>query len=216
MSVLLAGPAFALPAELEAREPGRRARLGTRRGSTVGEFARGRRHRARHVCDLEDFLRPGDLLVVNDSATLPAAVDARGAGGRELALHFSTQIAGTLWIVEPRATVEAPESLELPAARVELIAPVDSGSTRLWFARVETCESVVETARTRPADSLRVRNARRPARALSDDLRARAGIGRDALGRASFFSTQRRALAPPGDRARGADPPRGRFESGSA
>ena len=39
--------------------------------------------------DLGDYLRPGDLLVVNNSATLPAAVDGRRAG-QPIAIHFST------------------------------------------------------------------------------------------------------------------------------
>jgi S-adenosylmethionine:tRNA ribosyltransferase-isomerase len=37
--------------------------------------------------DLGDHLRPGDLLVVNNSATLPAAVDGRRAG-QPIAVHF--------------------------------------------------------------------------------------------------------------------------------
>lgn len=39
--------------------------------------------------DLGDFLHPGDLLVVNNSATLPAAVDGRRAG-HPIAVHLST------------------------------------------------------------------------------------------------------------------------------
>jgi S-adenosylmethionine:tRNA ribosyltransferase-isomerase len=144
MSVTSAGPAFVLPPELEAREPAEArglARDDVRllvtspdAGDTVETF------RA-----LPRFLREGDLLVVNDSATLPAAVDARTASGLEIVLHFSTHVAGTLWIVEPRAAFERPERLELPAGAVAtLIAPADPGATRLWFARIETSETVVE------------------------------------------------------------------------
>ena len=40
-----------------------------------------------------------DVLVVNTSATMPAAVAVAGAG---LAVHFSTELASGRWLVEPR------------------------------------------------------------------------------------------------------------------
>ena len=40
--------------------------------------------------DLADHLEPGDLLVVNDSATLPAALPALRADGEAVDLHLST------------------------------------------------------------------------------------------------------------------------------
>ena len=56
--------------------------------------------------DLRRFLAPGDLLVVNTSATLPAAVRATRADGVELELRFSTPVPGRdpdrYWIVELR------------------------------------------------------------------------------------------------------------------
>lgn len=149
MSVSLAGPAFVLPPELEAREPAEARGLArddvrllvtsADAGDSVETF------RA-----LPRFLREGDLLVVNDSATLPAAVDARTASGSEIVLHFSTHVAGTLWIVEPRAAFEAPERLDLPAGAVAtLIAPAGPASIRLWFARIETSEAVVNISTLR-------------------------------------------------------------------
>jgi S-adenosylmethionine:tRNA ribosyltransferase-isomerase len=48
--------------------------------------------------DLPRFLDPGDVLVVNTSATLPAAVPTED--GR--LLHLSTELPGGLWIVELR------------------------------------------------------------------------------------------------------------------
>jgi len=56
--------------------------------------------------DLPRFLAPGDLLVVNTSATLPAAVPATRADGAELELRLSTPAPGRdpdrYWIVELR------------------------------------------------------------------------------------------------------------------
>jgi S-adenosylmethionine:tRNA ribosyltransferase-isomerase len=73
------------------------------------------------------FLRPGDLLVINNSATLAAAVDARrpSAHGEAvgIAVHFSTPLDDGSWVVElrpaGRATgflgdVRHAERIELP------------------------------------------------------------------------------------------------------
>src|SRR5829696_2533333 len=49
--------------------------------------------------ELPGLLEPGDVLVVNTSATMPAAVST--SDGR-LDLHFSTQLPGGDWVVEPR------------------------------------------------------------------------------------------------------------------
>ncbi len=85
--------------------------------------------------DLPSLLRPGDLLVVNDSATLPAALLARRRSGATLPLHVSTQIAERLWTVEPRGPVASAETLLLPAgSTATLLAPVDPRRPRLWYA----------------------------------------------------------------------------------
>jgi S-adenosylmethionine:tRNA ribosyltransferase-isomerase len=144
VSVTLAGPAFALPPELEAREPAEAGGL-ARDEVRLLVTTRGAGETVATFLDLPRFLREGDLLVVNDSATLPAAVGARTEDGRELVLHFSTHVAGTLWIVEPRTVLERPQRLELAAdAFVTLLASVEASATRLWFARVDTDETVVE------------------------------------------------------------------------
>jgi S-adenosylmethionine:tRNA ribosyltransferase-isomerase len=62
--------------------------------------------------DLPQHLRPGDLLVVNESATLPAALDARRADRTQLALHLSTpEPAGA------RAPAAEPAAARGPAPR---------------------------------------------------------------------------------------------------
>jgi len=96
--------------------------------------------------DLPDHLRPGDLLVVNTSATLPAALAARRADGTRLSLHLSTPAPGEAdghWVVELRRDGErfgagrAGEALDLPGgARATLLAPYLG--RRLWLAELET------------------------------------------------------------------------------
>ena len=84
---------------------------------------------------LPEFLERGDLLVVNASATLPAALAARKNDGTPLRLHVSTRLPGDLWIVEPRETqVAEGESLSLGGGgSVKLLARYLS-SQRLWIA----------------------------------------------------------------------------------
>ncbi|HEX3458942.1 MAG TPA: S-adenosylmethionine:tRNA ribosyltransferase-isomerase [Candidatus Baltobacteraceae bacterium] len=92
-------------------------------------------HAHAHFYDLPELLRAGDLLVVNDSATLPAALTACRANGTEVRVHVSTMIDAQLWTVEPRAPVVAGETLVLPGgASVTLLTPVDPGRPRLWYA----------------------------------------------------------------------------------
>ena len=51
---------------------------------------------------LPEFLSPGDLVVINTSGTIPAAIDAMLLHGEHIVLHVSTELPGGLWMVEPR------------------------------------------------------------------------------------------------------------------
>lgn len=92
-------------------------------------------HAHAHFYDLPELLRAGDLLVVNDSATLPAALSARRTNCGEVRLHVSTMIDARLWTVEPRNPVDAGETLSLPGgAKVTFLTPVEPERPRLWYA----------------------------------------------------------------------------------
>jgi S-adenosylmethionine:tRNA ribosyltransferase-isomerase len=54
---------------------------------------------------LPDHLRSGDLVVVNTSATVGAALDVIIEGHGDAVLHVSNELPGDLWIVEPRRPV---------------------------------------------------------------------------------------------------------------
>ncbi len=92
-----------------------------------------------YFVDLPDVLRPGDLLVANDSATVPAALTATRVDGSEIALHISTHLPADLWVVEPRhVTVTEGEEMRLPGnARLKLLVPYMT-SRRLWIASCDT------------------------------------------------------------------------------
>lgn len=133
---------FTLPAELEAHEPPE-AR-GLRRDEVrllVSERGRVAHHR---FTDLPALLRAGDVLVVNTSATMPAAVPVAGA---DLAVHFATELASGRWLVEPRLVsgpateryAEAVAGQRFPLSgggQVTLRAPYSAG--RLWESDVDT------------------------------------------------------------------------------
>ena len=141
-AVLTAGALdFELPPELEAREPAE-AR-GLRRDDVrllVAEDSTGRiAHR--RFRDLPDLLEPGDVLVVNTSGTLAAAIPGRRPDGATVEVHLSTRLPGGLWIVEPRRTEShGGDVVELPrGGRVELLAPYPvEGGRRLWVATLQT------------------------------------------------------------------------------
>ena len=102
--------------------------------------------------ELADFVRPGDLVVINTSATLPAALAARRTDGTALELRLSTPLPGAAddrWVVELRAGAEpfrgarAGDVLELArGGRATLETPYLTGA-RLWAARLELPEPLM-------------------------------------------------------------------------
>ena len=81
---------------LEATEPPEERGRRPRRGQAARRDPVGRRDRAPAFVDLPAILEPGDLLVVNVSATLPAALGARRRTGTRVRVHF----------VDPRAATD--------------------------------------------------------------------------------------------------------------
>lgn len=132
---------FTLPAELEAHEPAELRGSGrddvrllvTRRADDAVIDA--------HFRDLPRFLSPGDLVVLNTTATLPAALTAIRANGDAITLHVSTPLPGGLVVVEPRRVeVTEGEVLVLPEGTVTLLTPYRD-SRRLWVAKFEERET---------------------------------------------------------------------------
>jgi S-adenosylmethionine:tRNA ribosyltransferase-isomerase len=134
--------------------------------------ASGARLRHAHFRDLPDLLQPGDLLVVNSSATLPAALPAG-----DLWVHLSTPLPHPSkgdgawpadgferWVVElregtaPYGGGAAGARLALPGgAQAELLARF-RGSARLWAARLKLPEPL-QTYLARHGRPIRYRHA---------------------------------------------------------
>jgi S-adenosylmethionine:tRNA ribosyltransferase-isomerase len=143
-AILVPGESFILPPALEAHEPpeargiGRdevRLLVSDRRADTLAHV---------RFLDLLSFLNPGDLLVVNTSATLPAALPARRGDGGSLRLHLSTRLPAGLWVVEPReGEVAAGDSLVLPGGGAAALLRPYQRSSRLWLAYLDLPEAVM-------------------------------------------------------------------------
>lgn len=131
-------PFTTLPAANEARTTPERRGLARDEVRLLVTDPAARTHVDATFRDLPAFLRPGDLVVVNDSATLPAALAAWRAGGTMIPFHLSTQIADDLWVAEPRGPAGRGERLALPAGgAATLLNPIDPARPRLWYAALD-------------------------------------------------------------------------------
>ena len=109
--------------------------------------------------ELPARLEAGDLLVVNTSGTLKAALPAKTTQGDRVDVHLSTRLPGNFWVVEvrrpgpvaslPYRDARAGMVLELEHdSRVVLLAPyplagVVQAVSRLWLAALEFSEPVL-------------------------------------------------------------------------
>ncbi len=128
---------FDLPRGLEATEPppvrdGVRLLVATPMGVKHATFGQ-----------LGEFLAAGDLVVVNISATLPAAVDGNWADA-PVEVHFSAELDDGAWVVEvrpaglsagPVAGLRPGEVITLGAGAALIVdRPHPAGQVRLWRA----------------------------------------------------------------------------------
>ena len=137
-----------LPTGSDATEPPEQrgsgrddVRLLVARGGGAGRIAH------RRFRDLPRELEPGDLLVVNTSGTLPAAVEGLLPDGSQVVVHVSTDLDDGSWVVEvrrldgrgPRRDLAAGTPVLLPGGRrVTLLAACPGAGAvqpRLWRAR---------------------------------------------------------------------------------
>jgi S-adenosylmethionine:tRNA ribosyltransferase-isomerase len=155
---------FVLPAHLEAGEPPEARGLARDEVRLMVSYRGDNRVVHTVFRDLPRFLDPGDVLVINTSGTMNAALNATRADGSPVELHLSTHLPADLWIVEPRrpqghATlplygVTAGEVLALPAgATATLHAPylrdraapdAEPAHQRLWVATLSLPLSLPE------------------------------------------------------------------------
>jgi S-adenosylmethionine:tRNA ribosyltransferase-isomerase len=99
--------------------------------------------RSSRFVELPAHLRPGDLLVVNTSATIPAALPGR-LDGVDVLVHLSTPLAEDRWVVELRradlgrlARPPLGTRLALPDGGQLRLLAAHRGSTRLTEAEID-------------------------------------------------------------------------------
>ncbi|MEU9600664.1 S-adenosylmethionine:tRNA ribosyltransferase-isomerase [Streptomyces sp. NPDC048109] len=147
--------AVRVPEELSARVPVEQRGPGLDRDGVRLLVSHGTEVSHHAFGELPGLLRAGDLLVVNTSPTLAAAVDGR-VGHARVVVHFSTRGDDGRWAVElrepdGRGTTRARATgvvgrgcdglagtkVRLPGgARLMLEEPLSARGERLWWARV--------------------------------------------------------------------------------
>ncbi|MEX0750084.1 MAG: S-adenosylmethionine:tRNA ribosyltransferase-isomerase, partial [Dehalococcoidia bacterium] len=97
---------FVLPPELEAHEPPE-AR-GLARDDVRLMVSRIRSDAVSHgrFRDITEYLRAGDVLVINTSATINAAIEAQTVAGMPIEVHLSTRASADEWVIELRTPGE--------------------------------------------------------------------------------------------------------------
>ncbi|MDQ6900196.1 MAG: S-adenosylmethionine:tRNA ribosyltransferase-isomerase, partial [Candidatus Dormibacteraeota bacterium] len=144
---------FELPAGLEAATPPEERGRGRDDVRLLVTHQAAGRIEHRRFTDLPDLLRAGDLLVVNRSATIPAALSAQ-VGGEPALLHLASPRGDGTWVVElrhsdpdgrnsPWLDAASGTALVLPeGATARLLRPaaqaVEPGhKVRLWLAQLD-------------------------------------------------------------------------------
>jgi S-adenosylmethionine:tRNA ribosyltransferase-isomerase len=141
MTVLAPPLDFRLPAGSEATGPPEERGLARDCVRLLVADGAGVHHR--RFTDIGGFLSPGDLLVVNTSLTLAAAVDARRRDGRAAVAHLSTPLEDGSWLVELRPAHDATGPLPDVAVGERLRLRGGASLTaveragRLWRSRID-------------------------------------------------------------------------------
>jgi S-adenosylmethionine:tRNA ribosyltransferase-isomerase len=134
---------FALPAELIAQvpaEPRDRARL------MVLDRARSTLQHSR-VQDLPEHLRPGDLLVVNDTKVVPARLFGRSVAGGAVEVLVIRPLAGSIWLClgKPARRLREGVGLSFPGkVRATVAATYGNGHYSIAFEGDAPVQALME------------------------------------------------------------------------
>jgi S-adenosylmethionine:tRNA ribosyltransferase-isomerase len=144
---------FEVPPELEASAPPEARGLERDEVRLLVSYRATDRVVHTRFRELPAFLDAGDIVVINTSGTINAALPATRADGTALELHLSTLLPADLWMVEvrlmsakgtlPFGDIYPGELLTLPGgASATLHTPYDRSAARraarLWIATLDT------------------------------------------------------------------------------
>ena len=141
---------FSLPPDLEAGLPPEERGLRRDQVRLMVSYRHDNKLIHTRFDHLPGFLNAGDVLVINTSGTLKAALKVRRPDGAEMELHLSTRLPGKRWLVELRYPLsqgaepfygaEPGERLSLEGGGMALLHspyPNHSPRKRLWIASLE-------------------------------------------------------------------------------
>jgi S-adenosylmethionine:tRNA ribosyltransferase-isomerase len=144
---------FELPPDLEASSPPESRGLTRDAVRMMVAYKHDERLVHSTFALLPAFLDAGDIVVVNTSGTIPAAIDAVASDGTAVVVHLSTQLDDGRWVVEPRRpTGRATERWSGPIPSRHLTLAADASldldepyldSSRLWIATLELPQPVL-------------------------------------------------------------------------
>jgi S-adenosylmethionine:tRNA ribosyltransferase-isomerase len=127
---------FAVPPELEAHEPPEARGASREDVRLMVAYRRTLRIEHARFRELAHYLAPGDLLVINNSGTLPASIPASRPDGSMLEVHLST----------PLPSGQGPVDLDAPPTRLQVWViefRTASGSASQPFTRPNPGETLV-------------------------------------------------------------------------
>ncbi len=133
---------FERPLDLQATQPAEVRGVSRDQARLMVSSERGHAHT--RFTELAHFLRPGDLVVVNDSATLPASLPAQHSDFGAFVVSMATDFGNGTWLLEPRWSTSQPGPLPITAGMAITIGDLPTrliaqypGLPRLWFAQVD-------------------------------------------------------------------------------
>ncbi len=109
----------------------------------------------RRFRDLPEHLDPGDVVVINTSGTMQAALPAVRGGGMMLELHLSTRLPGDLWVVELRRPAEQGTAPFGAGEEGETLLLPDGGTATLLTPHAPDAAARRRRQSERPADEAR-------------------------------------------------------------
>lgn len=123
--------AFTLPHSLEASEPPEARGIRRDQVKMLASNYAANRFVHTEFAALPRFLDAGDLIVINTSGTMKAALKARRADGSALEIHLSTRLPADLWSVELRRPNDSGTEPFYQAVAGETLEVEGGGSIKL-------------------------------------------------------------------------------------
>ena len=148
---------FELPADLEAKAPPEARGLQRDDVRLMVSYLADNHIEHTKFRNVVDFLEAGDLVVINTSGTMSAALKIHREDGLPLDLHVSTRLPDGNWVIElrqhknkhhhPFYDMQSGDKLLLPdGSTAEIISAyqAEQAKNRLWIAHFELEESMAD------------------------------------------------------------------------